>query len=114
VPFLDVSFDLGALAAEDAEAVCFACGATSVTFTDAHDDPVLEPGVGEIRLWPATRVQALFQGDANVVALIAAGLGMPASAIRSHVLEDRAWEREWLKDFHALRFGTRPAAPASG
>jgi ribosomal protein L11 methyltransferase len=107
VPFLDVSFDLGALAAEDAEAVCFACGATSVTFTDSRDDPVLEPGVGEIRLWPATRVQALFNGDADVAAQIAAGLGIAASRISSRVLEDRAWEREWLKDFHALRFGSR-------
>ena len=32
----------------------------AVTFSDAHDDAVLEPGVGEVRLWRATRLQALF------------------------------------------------------
>lgn len=107
MPFLDVSFDLGALEPETAEAVCFACGAASVTFTDARDDPVLEPGVGEFRIWPATRVQALFPEGADVVAMIAAGLGIPAARIQSRVVEDRVWEREWLKDFHALRFGRR-------
>jgi ribosomal protein L11 methyltransferase len=107
VPFLDVSFDLGSLDAEAAEGVCFACGAVSVTLTDSRDDPVLEPGVGEIRLWPATRVNALFAADANAVPLIAAGLEIPASRIHSRIVEDRVWEREWLKDFHALRFGSR-------
>jgi ribosomal protein L11 methyltransferase len=107
VPFLDVSFDLGALEPDTAEAVCFACGASSVTFTDARDDPVLEPGVGEFRIWPETRVQALFPAGADVVAMIAAALRIPTSRIHSQVVEDRVWEREWLKDFHALRFGRR-------
>ncbi len=38
------------------------------------------------------------------------------SASQPRVLADRAWEREWLKDFHAMRFGERlwvcPAARA--
>ena len=28
--------------------------------TDGRDDAVLEPAPGEVRLWPATRMQALF------------------------------------------------------
>jgi ribosomal protein L11 methyltransferase len=106
--FLEVSFLLGGFAAEAAEAVCFACGASSVTFTDSRDDPVLEPGVGEIRMWPATRVHALFAaGTPEVAGMVAAGLGIDVSDIEMREVEDRAWEREWLKDFHALRFGKR-------
>ncbi|MGA7540920.1 MAG: 50S ribosomal protein L11 methyltransferase [Steroidobacteraceae bacterium] len=111
--FLEVSWDLGGMSAADAEATCFACGASSVTFVDADDGdnfPVLEPAPGEFRLWPAARIKALFaagvDGDATVLALRRA-LGI--ETVRLHVREvaDRAWEREWLRDFHAMRFGRR-------
>ncbi len=105
-----MSFELGALAADAAEAACFECGAQSVTFTDMRDDPVLEPAPGEFRLWPATRVQALYAGDAEpaiVVRTLATALGIPAERISVTRVADRAWEREWLKDFHAMRFGAR-------
>jgi ribosomal protein L11 methyltransferase len=108
MPFLMLSFDLGAHSADTAEAACFAAGAMSVTLSDAHDDAVLEPAPGEVRLWPATRVQALFAGEIDAAALIAAltaSLGI--TAIESRILEDRPWEREWLKDYHAVRCGRR-------
>jgi ribosomal protein L11 methyltransferase len=105
-----VSFDLGSLDAEGAESVCLACGAAAVTFVDSRDDPVLEPLPGEMRLWPATRVSALFLDAAEPGALaaeIAAALGLPPGLVTAAVLPERAWEREWLKDFHAMRFGER-------
>jgi len=107
--FVELSFELGSLEPEGAEAACFACGATSVTFVDSQDDPILEPLPGEFRLWPATRLQALFN-DTNVEALtneLSEALGVSPRVILARVLADRAWEREWLKDFHAMRFGTR-------
>jgi ribosomal protein L11 methyltransferase len=108
--FTELSFELGPLDPEAAEAACFECGATAVTFVDSKDDPILEPLPGEFRLWPATRMQALFvdrEGDAPLVALLSHALGIPAALIRARVVEDRIWEREWLKDFHAMRFGER-------
>jgi ribosomal protein L11 methyltransferase len=107
--FVELSFELGSLEPEGAEAACFACGATSVTFVDSRDDPVLEPLPGEFRLWPATRLQALFTGE-NADALtqeLSQALGVSPRVIHARVVADRAWEREWLKDFHAMRFGTR-------
>ena len=108
--FLELSFDLGSLDAETAEVACFESGATSVTFTDTRDDPVLEPAPGEFRLWPATRLQALYPGDTNAddaARAIAAALGIPLASITIEPIADRVWEREWLKDFHAMRFGKR-------
>jgi ribosomal protein L11 methyltransferase len=121
--FVELSFELGPLDPEAAEAACFTCGATSVTFVDSRDDPILEPLPGEFRLWPATRMQALFlSGEADapgsgggllateparLVHLLSEALGIPAPLIHARVVEDRAWEREWLKDFHAMRFGER-------
>ncbi len=105
-----VSFDLGHLDPEGAERVCLACGAAAVSFVDSRDDPVLEPLPGEMRLWPATRLSALFldAGEPRTLAAgIAAALGLPFGLVTAEVLPDRAWEREWLKDFHAMRFGER-------
>lgn len=105
-----VSFDLGSLDPEGAEAACLACGASAVTLVDARDTPVLEPLPGEVRLWPATRLSALFLGQDAPHALalaVAARLDLPPGSVTAEVLPERAWEREWLRDFHAMRFGER-------
>jgi ribosomal protein L11 methyltransferase len=108
--FLELSFELGALDSDAVEDCCVAAGATAVTFVDGRDDPVLEPLPGEFRLWPRTRVRALFGAAAEPVLLtqvLAARLGIAPESIRSERIADRAWEREWLRDFHAMRFGRR-------
>ncbi|HEY1491662.1 MAG TPA: 50S ribosomal protein L11 methyltransferase [Steroidobacteraceae bacterium] len=108
--YLELSFDLGALEAGFAEEACFAAAALSVTLVDAQNDPVLEPKPGELRLWPNTRVRAMFAQAADSGALVqqlAAQLGIAPGRIQPQHVPDRAWEREWLKDFHAMRFGRR-------
>lgn len=124
---VELSFELGSLDPEEAEAACFGCGATAVTFVDSRDDPILEPLPGEFRLWPSTRLQALFAQEDDVSQPGAGGnalhtplsgperlrhrlssaLGIPPVLIHARVVANRAWEREWLKDFHAMRFGER-------
>jgi ribosomal protein L11 methyltransferase len=108
--YLALSFELRGLDAARAEGACLALGAQAITFSDAHDDAVLEPGVGEVRLWPATQLQALYPADADAAALadgLARELGLEAHRIETRLLADRPWEREWLRDFHARRFGSR-------
>ncbi|MGB6489689.1 MAG: 50S ribosomal protein L11 methyltransferase [Steroidobacteraceae bacterium] len=111
--FLEVSLDLGRLAADDAEAACLCCGAIAVTFVDADDrdlSPVLEPAPGEFRLWPAARLAALFPPEtdrAAVVRALSRSLGVDPAQLRAREVADRVWEREWLRDFHAMRFGRR-------
>jgi ribosomal protein L11 methyltransferase len=111
--FLEVSLDLGRLAADDAEAACLSCGSIAVTFVDADDrdmSPVLEPAPGEFRLWPAVRLVALFPPEADRAAVVRAlsrSLGVEPAQLRAREVADRAWEREWLRDFHAMRFGRR-------
>lgn len=93
------------------EAVLLENGAQSVTLSDAADDPVLEPAPGETPLWVDTRVTALFDSDADMDTLtskLLEALGrkeLPSNHIEE--LADRAWEREWLKDFGPLQFGRR-------
>jgi ribosomal protein L11 methyltransferase len=103
--------DLDSLDPATVEDVFSRLGACSVTLSDAGDDPVLEPGPGETPLWSNTRVTGLFAGDTDMDAFgeaLRSELGI--ACLPKHSVEelaDRAWEREWLKDFSAMQFGDR-------
>jgi len=109
--WLQFVMDLDSLDPNDVEDAFLLLGACSVSLSDAGDDPVLEPGPGETPLWAHTRITALFPAgaDADIVrAALCNELGL--DALPTHVietLEDRAWEREWLRDFGPMRFGER-------
>lgn len=108
--YLELSFELGARSAPETEQACLATGALAITLCDAVDEPVLEPLPGELRLWRRTRVRALYPAataDALLIVGLAQQLGCASSDISVHAVADRIWEREWLRDFHAMRFGER-------
>ncbi|MBV9912275.1 MAG: 50S ribosomal protein L11 methyltransferase, partial [Sinobacteraceae bacterium] len=108
--FWQLSFDLGSIEPGAAEQSCWELGAIAVSFVDAADAPVLEPLPGEFRLWSATCLQALFAAEIVpevVIAALSQALQLSSTALRLEHVEDRAWEREWLRDFHAMRFGRR-------
>lgn len=105
-----VTLDLDGLDADHVETACFEAGAYSVVLTDQRDDAILEPKPGEIRLWPATRLQAIFPDestDPDALARLAATIGCEPGRLQVEDVPDRAWEREWLKDFKPMRFGER-------
>ena len=86
-------------------------GAHSITFSDAGDNPVLEPAPGETPLWSQTKIAGLFSADANLQLLrdeLLRSFDLEhLPAIEIETLGDRAWEREWLKEFKPLSFGER-------
>ena len=41
------------------------------------------------------------------VSALSGTLGLDPALLRVRAVPDRAWEREWLRDFHAMRFGRR-------
>jgi ribosomal protein L11 methyltransferase len=120
VPHLQLTIDIGKLDPAPVEDALFELGAVSVTLEDAADDPVLEPAPGATPLWPTVVVKALFDAgsspDAIRSALVQALPGAPDP--RFELLADKAWEREWLKDFRPMRFGRRlwvcPGGMAAG
>ena len=110
MPHLQLTIDIGTRDPQPVEDALFEAGAVSVTLLDAADDPVLEPAPGQTPLWPTIVVRALFDTEADPVRLArvvetACGAGLPAPTFER--IEDRAWEREWLKDFRPMRFGRR-------
>lgn len=103
--------NLETLDPQSVEDVFMEHGALAVTLTDAADQPVLEPKPGETPLWSQTRITGLFAMDTNLNGLLK-GLAdkFAPDKLPQHRLEilgDRAWEREWLKDFKPMPFGKR-------
>jgi ribosomal protein L11 methyltransferase len=112
--YVELIFELGELEADTVEAACEACGASAVTFTAANAIAVLEPLPGEFKLWAATRVHALFcrgqeraSSCATLKRALSSALALPLTSFTTRQLADKVWEREWLKDFRAMRFGER-------
>jgi ribosomal protein L11 methyltransferase len=119
--FYEIEFPLAALSLGLVETALLEMGASSITFVDRGDEPVLEPKPGEVRLWSDTLVRALFQAppgaeSSDAGALDAArNLETLATVLGPHVTEtarvravkDQDWERVWLADWKSMRFGRR-------
>ena len=108
MPFLQLILPIGAADPAPYEDALLAAGASSITLEDEGDDPVLEPLPGTTPLWPRVRVKALFDGTLDAEQLLEAlqaSIGEPLGRAYFETLADRAWEREWLKDFKPMRFG---------
>lgn len=103
--------NLEALPPAEVEEVFARNGAEAITLSNAGDDPVLEPGPGETPLWSEVRITGLFAVSADLDALrddlLRSFHLMRLPEHRVEALEDRVWEREWLKDFRPMRFGRR-------
>ena len=86
-------------------------GAVSVTFQDTHDNPVFEPLPGETRLWGDTDVIGLFDAETEMSVVIAGLEFHPLLGVgfthKIEQIEDKDWEREWMDNFHPMRFGQR-------
>ncbi|MGR5065997.1 50S ribosomal protein L11 methyltransferase [Photobacterium sp. DNB22_13_2] len=101
--------------AENAEAIgdmlMEETGAVSVTFLDAQDTPVFEPLPGETRLWGDTDVIGLYDAETDMKFVLEMLKNSPLIADdfahKIEQLEDKDWEREWMDNFHPMRFGRR-------
>ncbi|WGY48476.1 50S ribosomal protein L11 methyltransferase [Vibrio sp. ABG19] len=86
-------------------------GALSVTFMDAKDTPVFEPLPGETRLWGDTDVLALYDAEADTAWVLEqihhSQLLAQDFAHKVEQIEDKDWEREWMDNFHPMKFGER-------
>jgi ribosomal protein L11 methyltransferase len=111
MPWRQFVMELAALDPDAVEAIFEKHGAQSITLTDAGDDPQLEPGRGETPLWKNSRITGLFpsgQDFADLQSDLMRTLGIPRLPRHDIVdLEDRFWEREWLKYSEPMVFGER-------
>lgn len=85
-------------------------GALSVTYEDAADQPLYEPPPGETPLWQRTIVTGLFEASTDIDTLAQSLMQHNPTAIeemRSEILEDKDWVREWMDRYQPMHFGGR-------
>lgn len=89
-----------------------ACGSQAVTFIDAKDTPIYEPLPGdEVTYWSNTVVMGLYDASHDMDKVIAylQSIHPDKTNMRYKLeqLEDKDWEREWMDNFHPMKFGER-------
>lgn len=111
MPWIQIKINSTGAHAETLSDALMDAGAVSVTFQDTHDNPVYEPLPGETLLWGDTDVIGLFDAETDMADVVAELRQHPLlqSGFRHKIeqIEDKDWEREWMDNFHPMRFGER-------
>ncbi|QKJ85418.1 50S ribosomal protein L11 methyltransferase [Paramixta manurensis] len=111
MPWIQIKINTTGAHAEELGDALIEQGAVSVTFQDTHDTPVFEPLPGETRLWGDTDVIGLFDAETEMREVVAGLQYHPllGEGFRHKIeqIEDKDWEREWMENFHPMRFGKR-------
>lgn len=86
-------------------------GAQAVSFVDAEDTPIYEPMPGEVIYWTNTVVVGLFDAEHPMEPVIRklqqVAFFKDKLQYKLEQLEDKDWEREWMDNFHPIKFGQR-------
>lgn len=111
MPWIQLKINTSGSQAEELGDALIESGSVSVTFQDTHDTPVFEPLPGETRLWGDTDVIGLFDAQSDMAGVVSILENHPLLGPGFHhkieQLEDKDWEREWMDNFHPMRFGKR-------
>ncbi|RTE85693.1 MULTISPECIES: 50S ribosomal protein L11 methyltransferase [Gammaproteobacteria] len=85
--------------------------AQAVTYRDAKDAPIFEPGPGEVQLWSQTLVTGLYPAEVKLQPILSnlAKVSFLAQPLqyKTDPLEDKDWEREWMDNFKPICFGDK-------
>ena len=103
-----ISFEVKKSEIDFISEVLIGLGSLSITYSDAQDDAIYEPPVGQTPLWDSVKVNALFSSEVNQKSIETSILKIcNIIVIETLELEDRVWEDECKKDFPSMRFGKR-------
>lgn len=106
MPWLELRIDTDEKRVTEYEDALEKSGALAVTYADADDQPILEPELGTMPLWANIVVVGLFDASIDTTKAEASIHNVdPAANHRWDILEDRVWEREWLKHHQPQKFG---------
>jgi ribosomal protein L11 methyltransferase len=101
-----ISFEINKLEADLASEVLMGLGSISITYSDAHDDAIYEPPLGETPLWEFTRITALFKPEVSTKQIIdLLGKICNIKVDDTFKVQDKIWEEECQKDFPSMQFG---------
>ena len=103
-----ISFEVKKSEIDLVSEVLMVLGSLSITYSDAQDDAIYEPPVGQTPLWDNVKVNALFSSEVNQKSIETSISDICNIVVIDTVtLKDRVWEDECQKDFPSMRFGKR-------
>ena len=103
-----ISFEVKKSETDLVSEVLMGLGSVSITYSDALDDAIYEPPVGQTPLWDNVKVNALFSAEVNQKSIETSISDICNIVVIDTVtLKDRVWEEECQKDFPSMRFGKR-------
>ena len=103
-----ISFEVKKSETDLVSEVLMGLGSISITYSDALDDAIYEPPVGQTPLWNNVKVNALFSSEVNQKSIETSISDIcNIIVIDTVTLKDRVWEEECQKDFPSMRFGKR-------
>jgi len=103
-----ISFEVKKSETDLVSEVLMGLGSVSITYSDALDDAIYEPPVGQTPLWDNVKVNALFSSEVNQKSIETSISDICNIVVIDTVtLKDRVWEDECQKDFPSMRFGKR-------
>jgi len=109
--WLQISIELDQQQLERHEDALLNAGALSVTYTDAADQPLLEPAPGETPIWQQVRLLGLFNDDTlpeQILLQLCVELNLARPPQHQfELLEDRNWVRAWMDDYRPMPFGSQ-------
>src|SRR5690606_2295713 len=110
MPWLQLKVKVSRTQADKLENALLASGAASVTLQDAADQPIFEPALGGTPLCDLVDITGLYEADTDTAAVtqkVRQGFAAELPEHKWELLEDKDWEREWMKNYHAIRCGAR-------
>ena len=103
-----ISFEVKKSETDLVSEVLMGLGSVSITYSDALDDAIYEPPVGQTPLWDNVKINALFSSEVNQKSIETSISDICNIVVIDTVkLKDRVWEEECQKDFPSMRFGKR-------
>lgn len=108
--WIQIQFAISKNKQEVLESALMACGALSLTYQDAADQPILEPELYQTPLWDELLLTALFDASIEVKQTLAQCQRLFGAELPQHkveILEDKDWVREWMDSYKPLQMGER-------
>lgn len=111
MPWIQLRVNTTEKKAEQVSDMLMSWGAQAVSFLDAQDTPIYEPMPGEVIYWTNTIVVGLFDAEHPMPEVIKqlknVSFFQHGVDYKIEQLEDKDWEREWMDNFHPIKFGRR-------
>ena len=111
MPWCKFTMNLSKYDAEAIEKIFEDFNVCSITYSDAGNNPVFAQELGETKLWADSAITGIFPNNVDQKkfkkSLTNALSVSKLNNFKFETLEDRIWEREWLKKFQPMKFGKR-------